>query len=279
MSAMEENLTEKEIKKEERPEEEQKACGGKPLATYVSVDIETTGLKPGTDKIIEIGAVRVAEGEVVDTWQSLVNPGRKLSEHTMELTGMSDELLHDAPDIGEVLPDFLRFVQEDVLLGHSVLFDYSFLKKAAVNNGYFFEKQGIDTLKLSRRFLADLESRNLGRLCAYFGIVHQAHRALGDALATHRLYRILCDRFYEKNVEKEFVPVPLIYKVKKETPASPAQKERLRRLAALYHTELDVDVEKLTRNEASRLADRIPANRPGGALAKKEAFIYNKISE
>ncbi len=112
----------------------------------------------------------------------------------------------------------------------------------------------MDTLMLARKFLPELESRNLGFLCKHFGITHTAHRALGDAQAASRLYEILRASYYN---EADFEPKPLIYKVKRESPASKAQKERIYRLAALHHVELAVDVEKLTRSEASRLADRI----------------------
>ena len=96
------------------------------IQDYVCVDLETTGLDPKTDKIIEIGAVRIKNGEIADRFQSFVNPGRLLSEKVKELTGISDEDLYDAPSIEEVLPKFLKFAKEDCLLGHSILFDYSF---------------------------------------------------------------------------------------------------------------------------------------------------------
>ena len=223
-------------------------------ADYTSVDLETTGLYPKYDRIIEIGAVRVRNGKPAAQYSSLVNPGRKLSECTKQLTGITDEQLEGAPGIEEVLPGFLEFVGKDVLLGHSLLFDFSFLKRAALNCGFTFEALGVDTLKLARKFLPELESRNLGFLCKHFGITHTAHRALGDAQAASRLYEILRASYYN---EADFEPKPLIYKVKRESPASKAQKERIYRLAALHHVELAVDVEKLTRSEASRLADRI----------------------
>lgn len=226
------------------------------LRNYVSVDLETTGLRPKYDKIIEIGAVKVENGQISGTWQSLVNPGRKLEEATVSLTGLTDGMLQNAPGIEEILPDFMKFSKDHVLLGHSLLFDYSFLKKAAVNAGYAFEAAGIDTLKLARRFLTGLESRTLGALCSYYGISHRAHRALDDALATHRLYEALCEGFFQEE-RQAFRPVPLICQVKKEQPAGRAQKERLRRLAQAHGVELDVDVERLSRSEASRLADRI----------------------
>lgn len=229
-----------------------------PIKDYVCVDLETTGLYPKYDRIIEIGALKVENGQTTDTFQTLVNPGRRLSEKTRQLTGIRDEELEKAPVIEEVLPDFLRFAKEHVLLGHSLLFDYSFLKKAAVNMGLPFEASGVDTLRLSRKFLADLPSRSLPDLCRHFQIEHTAHRALGDAAATSRLYEVLCDRYYN---EKDFVPAPLIFRVKKEGPASRAQKERLYRMIAEKGIDPGMDVERLTRNEASRLTDRILSGR------------------
>lgn len=227
-----------------------------PVRDYVCVDLETTGLHPKTDKIIEIGAVRVRDGRAVQIWQSLVNPGRELTERTRQITGIRQEEVDNAPDIAQVLPQLLDFLGKDILVGHSLIFDFSFLKKAAVNAGLSFEADGIDTLKLARKYLPELPSRSLEQLCLHFNIPHQAHRALGDAQATAALYELLCEKFYE---EKPFAPLPLIFNVKREGPASRSQKERLRRLAALYKTQLPVDVERLTRNEASRLADQLIA--------------------
>lgn len=230
-----------------------------PCNTYVCVDLETTGFYPRYDKVIEIGAVRVENGEVTGEFQSLVNPGVKLLEHTISITGITDEMLVDAPDIEEVFPAFLEFAGEHVLLGHSLMSDYSFLKKAAVNQNLPFERKGIDTLLLSRKFLADFQSRNLGKLCEHFQIPHKAHRALGDAKATSQLYELLCERFFREETAGDFAEKQLIYKIKKEGAASRGQKERLYSLAERHKIVLDVDVEKLTRNEASRLTDRILA--------------------
>ncbi len=169
--------------------------------SYVCVDLETTGLDPKRDKIIEIGAVRVERGEMIEEWKSFVNPGQKLSERIVELTGIHDEELAGAKPIGEILPSFFSFLREDVLLGHSILFDFSFLKKAAVNEKLLFERRGIDTLKIARKYLKNLESRSLTALCRYYGISHSAHRALGDARATVALYRKLAEGFYEKEEE------------------------------------------------------------------------------
>ena len=228
------------------------------IQDYVCVDLETTGLDPKTDKIIEIGAVRIKNGEIAERFQSFVNPGRMLSEKVKELTGISDEDLYDAPSIEEVLPKFLEFAKEDCLLGHSILFDYSFLKKAVVNlnkkNAY--ERLGIDTLKIARKYLASLESRRLSYLCEYYHIELNAHRALEDAVATHKLYQKLLEDFQDVD-EKDFEPQKLVYNVKRETPITNAQKERLSKLITLHKIDYLYDLNTLTRNEASRITDQI----------------------
>lgn len=228
------------------------------IQDYVCFDLETTGLDPKTDKIIEIGAVRVKAGEITDTFQSFVNPGRMLPAKITELTGIYDEDLKDALAIEEVVPLFLEFAGDAYFLGHSVIFDYSFMKKAVVNldgkNRY--EKMGIDTLKIARKHLASLESRRLSYLCEYYGIKQKAHRALGDAMATHMLYQKLLTDFYCGN-EEDFSPQKLIYNVKRETPITKAQKERLSKLITLHNIDYLYDLDRLTRNEASRITDQI----------------------
>ena len=110
------------------------------IQDYVVLDLETTGLSPKSDRIIEIGAARVRQGKVEEVYSTFVNPGRLLTEHTIELTGIRDENLLDAPLIEDVLEPFLDFIGNDCLLGHNILFDYSFVKKAAVNHKLSFEK-------------------------------------------------------------------------------------------------------------------------------------------
>lgn len=228
--------------------------------SYVCVDLETTGLNPKTDKIIEIGAVKVIGGVCVGTFETFVNPGRMLSDRIVELTGITDVQLKGAPSIEEVLPELLSFFGEHVLLGHSVLFDYSFIKKAAVNGKYTFERNGIDTLKIARKYLPELESRSLDFLCGHYKIPHKAHRALEDAKATCTLYDKLWEGFHgAEEADKFFAPAKLIYQVKRETPITPAQKERLYKLIARHKLTVNYDLDKLSRNEASRYTDQIVA--------------------
>ena len=208
------------------------------METYVAIDLETTGLSPKTDKIIEIGAVRVVNGKITDRLQLFADPGRLIPQritdrHTVDFCG-------DAP-----------------LLGHNILFDYSFLKQSAVNAKITFEHTGIDTLKIARKFLADQESRRLEALCAYYHIaVGHHHRAVDDAIAAKCLYDCLRQQFGEGN-EASFEPGSLCYHAKREGPVTPAQKRYLNDLIKYHKIEIDYAVEKLTKNEASRKIDQI----------------------
>lgn len=238
---MEENLDEK---KEQEAEH-----------TYVCVDLETTGLDPKRDRIIEIGAVKVRNGKREGEFSAFIHPGRELKKEITELTGIRNEDLEDAPMIEDVLPDFLLFSEELPILGHAVLFDFSFLKRAAVNMGKGYERNGMDTLQIARKYLPELESRGLGYLCRYFQIPHTAHRALEDARATVALYERLEELFYdrEKGEKKNlFAPRPLSYQVKREKPITIPQKEQLYRLADRHKLVLGCEIESLSRSEASR---------------------------
>jgi len=231
------------------------------IQDFTALDIETTGLDPKQDKIIEVAAVKVRNGRIVDEYQSLLSPGRRLEERITELTGITDDMLTDAPMPAQVIEELLQFIGGDILLGHSIMFDYSFVKRAAVDlsilqgENYDFDKmQGLDTLKIARIYLPELESRSLPFLCKHFGIPQKAHRAMEDIRATVMLYEKLAEKFYQ---EENFKPFPLIYQVKKQSPATNAQKERLYKLVDKHKLVLDVEIDRLTRNEASRLADKI----------------------
>ena len=226
------------------------------MDAYICIDLETTGLNPKEDRIIEIGAVKVCQGKITERFSTFIQPGRKLEERITELTGIRDEDLENAPEIEAVLEQLLDFMGDLPLLGHSILFDYSFLKKACVNHKLSFEKYGVDTLKIARKYLTSLEHKNLEYLCDYYGIEHHAHRALADAEATVALYQRLCEQFYNAE-DLFFTPHLLQFHGKRDTPATVAQKERLYRLIKQHKIEWNQDVEKLTRSEASRLTDRI----------------------
>lgn len=227
--------------------------------TYIAVDLETTGLDPKMDKIMEIGAVKVEEGRITDTYSRLVDPRRHLEERTTALTGITDAMLEGAPGIENVIGDLIDFCGGLPLLGHHVIFDFSFLKRAAVNHNLKFEREGIDTLKLCRLFMPEEEKKNLSAACDYYQVsMKDAHRALADAMAAHGLYQKLLHQ-YGGETPEAFAAKPLIYKVKKDQPATKRQKEYLRELLKYHRINLSVQIDYLTRSEASRITDQVIA--------------------
>lgn len=227
------------------------------LKRYVVLDLEMTGLNPKRDKIIEIGAAQIENGKVTGQYETFVNPKMPIPDKVKELTGITDAMVEKAPGIEEIIADFVEFCGEDVLVGQNVIFDYSFLKQAATNEKIPFEKSAVDTLKLARKFLPDLEHRSLDCLCSYYGISrNQGHRALSDALATKEVLEHLEEAFFAGH-EEEFLPKPLLYKVKRQTPATNVQKIHLKELIDYHKISIDINFETLTRSEASRITDQI----------------------
>ncbi len=224
---------------------------------YIALDLETTGLNPRKERVIEVGAVRVEGGQEKAQFHSMVNPCRRLEGIVVGLTGITDEMVERAPELGDILPRIIDFCKGLPLLGHHIIFDYSFLKRAAVNGRLEFERRGIDTLRLCRRFMPEQEKKNLDAACTYFGVLREGgHRALADARDAHRLYQKLLAA-YGESCPEAFFSLPLIYKVKREQPASKKQKEDLRDLLKYHKINLPVQIDSLTRNEASRVKDKI----------------------
>ncbi len=229
------------------------------LESYVVVDLEMTGLRAKTDRILEIGAVKVENHQITATYQKMINAGVKIPKEIQELTGITEEMAATGVKEQEAVEGFFDFCRGFPLAGHNILFDYSFLKQYAVNHKKTFEKNGIDTLKLSRKFLPGLEKKTLDYLCDYLKIERiKNHRALEDARATYILLEYLREK-YEEQEPEAFRPLPLVYRAKKQSPATERQKRHLKELAEYHKIELDIDIETLTKSEASRKTDRILA--------------------
>lgn len=151
---------------------------------YVVVDIETTGTDVTSDKITEIGAVRIVNGVIVESFQTLIDPEVKLSQKIIELTGITDEMLVGKPKIADAYPDFFKFLGDSVFVAHNADFDYRFLRNAGKDLGYYLENDYLDTLVISRKLLPSLPNHKLNTVCGYFNIEFRHHRALSDAFAT-----------------------------------------------------------------------------------------------
>lgn len=235
------------------------------MRTFIAVDLETTGLSPEKDFIIEIGALKYENGVAKERFSSLVKPPVPISSQIYEITGINDEMVEDALPVGEVMKQFLDFVgDEEVLLGHNLRFDYSFLKTNAKRMGVSFQKKGLDTLLIARKVLSRLPQKKLSNLSNYYGVVNpRAHRAFEDAETTAKVYFKMYEEFGSK--EKElFIPREMQYKVKKVEPITIKQKNYLIDLLKYHKIQVETffgekgkKIDALTKSEASKLIDEI----------------------
>ena len=169
---------------------------------FVVFDIETTGLNPRNDDIIEIGAVKVSNKKVVDSFSTFVHTDRKLPSKIIELTSITDEMLEGQPSIQDVLPAFLDFAKDSVLVAHNAKFDVGFIKektKVYLNKNY--EPPVLDTLELSKALIKDIKNHRLNTLTKKLGIsLLNHHRAVDDANATAQLFIILISKLSEREI-------------------------------------------------------------------------------
>ncbi len=174
---------------------------------YVVFDLETTGMSPAADEIIEISAVRVKEREIVDTFSTLVNPGRPIPRQATAVNGITDEMVRSAPEIAEALADFLVFIGDFVLVGHNIhSFDLKFIYEKAENLfGKTVGNDYIDTLYMARQCLPGLSHHKLVDVASYFHIsVEGAHRALNDCIMNLKCYEKLAK--LQEDIDIELCP-------------------------------------------------------------------------
>ena len=168
---------------------------------FVAFDLETTGLSVRKDVITEIGAVILRDGKVVDTFQSFVNPNRKLDPKNIELTGITDAMLVDAPQIGEVLPKFLDFCAGRPMVAHNADFDVGFLTAACSKLSLPFNPTYIDTLVLSQNLMPNLTKHKLNIVADALSLPEfNHHRASDDALTCGYLYLRFAKMLAERGI-------------------------------------------------------------------------------
>jgi DNA polymerase-3 subunit epsilon len=169
---------------------------------YAIVDIETTGGSARLERITEI-AVYIHDGkEIVDEYSTLINPERNIPYFITSLTGITNEMVEDAPKFFEVARKIVEMTEGKVFVAHNARFDYSFIRQEFSMLGYNFKRRLLDTVSLSRRLLPGHKSYSLGNLCNDLGIeINGRHRASGDAFATVRLLELLLEKDREINHE------------------------------------------------------------------------------
>ncbi len=153
---------------------------------FTVFDFETTGLSNKNDEIIEIGAVKVKNGEIIDTFETFLSPGKSIPAKITDITGITNEMVSGAPKISEIIGQFLEFFADSVLVAHNATFDYGFLKSALKKTGNsYVDNAVLDTLGLSRAIYPDLKNHKLNTICKHLNVdLENHHRAVDDAKAT-----------------------------------------------------------------------------------------------
>ena len=169
---------------------------------FVVVDIETTGLSCRTSKIIEIGALKLRNSEIIDRFETLVNPEVRIPGFITRITGIDNDMVKDAPRVNEVLPEFFNFLGDKCFIGHYATFDYNFLNhNAQLHHNYTMLNDKLCTCRLARRLLPVLPSKKLSSVSNHLGISETTeHRAMSDALVTAKVFVNFLDRLKQKNI-------------------------------------------------------------------------------
>ena len=170
--------------------------------TYCVLDLETTGLSFRTEKITEIGIMKVQNGEVIDSFSCFVNPEKPIPPKVVEVTNITDDMVKDAETIEQVFPKMLDFIGDSVLVAHNADFDIGFLKYNAKELGYTLDNTYMDTLRLAKELFPDFKKYKLGMIAEKLGIkVEVAHRALDDVDTTVKVLNVMFDMLKEKGAE------------------------------------------------------------------------------
>jgi DNA polymerase III epsilon subunit family exonuclease len=173
---------------------------------FVVVDVEATGAKTPPNRLIELGAYRIRGGRIVDKFLSLVNPEIPIPRFVATLTGISNDMVRDAPVFADVAPQWLDFVSDSVLVAHNAPFDTSFLNHeiSRVYPGHRMVNPHLCTVRLSRRAMPDLANHRLDTIATHFSIpIASRHRAGSDALATAEIFILLLTELEETHGIKD----------------------------------------------------------------------------
>ena len=196
--------------------------------TYCVLDLETTGFSATTEKITEVGIMKLKDGKVIDEFSCFVNPEKHIPQRVSEVTNITDEMVADAETIDKVFPKVLDFIKDSVIVAHNAGFDVGFLKQNAKSLGYDFDYTYLDTLSLAKDLFPDYKKYKLGKIADNLGIkVEVAHRALDDVDTTVKVFKVMLDMLKKRGVEK-------IEDIDKVSRTEEAKKEEYKKLKT-YH--------------------------------------------
>ncbi len=162
---------------------------------YIVLDIETTWLSKYKHQITEIAAIRFDGENILDRFHTLINPQRNIPSGITRLTWITNEMVSDAPIIADIIPDFLNFIKDDIIVAHNSSFDMWFLSENIYKHKWFWiENNCLCTRKLTSRLIPELPKKNLGSICEYMWLTNKdVHRAMWDTIVTVQVFRNLLD--------------------------------------------------------------------------------------
>ena len=196
--------------------------------TYCVLDLETTGFSATTEKITEIGIMKLKDGEVIDQFSCFVNPEKHIPQRVSEVTNITDDMVKDAETIEKVFPKMLEFLGDSVIVAHNAGFDVGFLKQNAKKLGYKFDYTYLDTLSLAKDLFPDYKKYKLGKIAENLGIkVEVAHRALDDVDTTVKVFKVMLEMLKKRGAEK-------LEDIEKVSTTEEAKKEEYKKLKT-YH--------------------------------------------
>lgn len=173
------------------------------MDSYIVLDLETTGLSKTKHRITEIAAVKIKNGKEIDKFHTLINPQCSIPNFISSLTGITNDMVKDAPTIDIIIPQLLNFLENETIIAHNASFDYGFLDhniKKHTKNNFCCDK--LCTRKLANRLLPNLKSKKLSYLCEYFNIQNEnAHRAMSDVNVTNQIFSNFLNIMKEMKIE------------------------------------------------------------------------------
>lgn len=162
---------------------------------YSIIDIETTGGHRYGNRIIEIAIINYQDGKIIEEFESLIHPERFIPVSISYFTGITNEMVQDAPKFYQVAKKIVEMTQDSIFVAHNVYFDFNFIKSEFASLGYAYKRPKLCTVRLSRRYLPGYASYSLGKICGDLGIeINNRHRAMGDTRATLELFKRLLEK-------------------------------------------------------------------------------------
>lgn len=171
-------------------------------ASYVVLDIETAGYTPGGDHITEVGAIKVRDGKIIDTYSQLINPREPLPYFITRLTGITNEMVAHKPIFAEIAKECYAFLENEIIVGHNVHFDINFMYDNFIKNDIHLKNDFVDLLRISRRLSPHLKNHKLGTVASSLGVSYEgAHRALEDSKITYACFEKYRQKIIEEGIQ------------------------------------------------------------------------------